>query len=291
MPTPSIFHNDLSLRDETVDLSQIGRYKMCLFITPEAFCAAAFDTRTDCCVAFERYEAQSRLYSLAEVVEPMSQVLSQHALWKVGYWQKIVCLIHEAPFTFVPEPYFEAEQAIAYLRLNGSPNLKTSYVQYTEHNNSHTTCLFTIPKEISDWIEMAYPHTSISYVHGLSAFLEGVFLQDPTKEQMHVLIHPKKMAIVLMEDQELLFINEYAYRTPNELLYFILAVAQEYEIENPTLVLYGSKARQPEITDLLKMYIREVKWGKRPQGIFFGQNFNKIPEENYFELFSCYYIY
>ncbi|WP_161626065.1 DUF3822 family protein [Hugenholtzia roseola] len=290
MPTPSIFTNDLSLRDETIDLSQIGRYKMCLLITPEEFCVAAFDTRTDRCVAFERYEAQSRLYSLAEVVEPMSQILSQHAFWKVGYWQKITCMIHDSPFTFVPESYFEAEQAIAYLRLNGTPNLKTSYVQYTEHNNSQTTCLFTIPKEISDWIELAYPHTSISYVHGLSAFLEGIFLQDPTREQMHVLIYPKKMAIALMEEQELLFINEYSYNTPNELLYFILAVAQEYEIENPTLLLYGNKARMPEIADLLKMYISEVEWGKRPQGIFFGQNFNKIAQEEYFELFSCYYV-
>jgi hypothetical protein len=284
------FSEERSLRDETIDLGQLGRYKMCLALDPRNFYIAAFDTRNDRCIAYEHYRCNQLLDTPESAVEPLRQLLGQHSFWRVGYWQKIVFMIADAPFAFIPEAYFEAENAVSYLRLNGTPNLKTSYIQYTEHHNFGATCLFTVPKAISNWLENAYPSTSISYAHQLSAIIEGLRLQGTTKSELQVFIEEKEAVIAMVEGSELEFINRFPYRTPNELLYFILAVSQQRQLDAPPIRLYGSHAQDEAINELLAKYISEIGLGTRPERLFFGKSFEKLPPTQNFDLLSSFYI-
>ena len=288
-----MFQEDLILRDEKFEVDQIGRYKLCFALTLTQCRLAVFDTKSDRCLCYERYLSDVPFENEEEILEAFSALVDTHSFASAGYWQKIALMMGGKEFTFVPDEHFRTEHALAYLRFNTTLDTTKSYVQFSEHQLATTNCLFSMPKNVSDWIEEKYPHqkTGITYVHQTAAFLEGLLLQENKANQVHVLIEGNQLFVAILDGQDLRFLNRFEFKNAEEVAYFVLAVSDDAKIDSQKLevILYGQINKEGKIYKLLDRY-SYVKFAGRPAHLSFSYHFDRLESHEDFDLFSLYYV-
>jgi hypothetical protein len=108
---------------------------------------------------------------------------------------------------------------------------------------------------------------------------------------MSLFINLDSTEVLVHENDNLLYCNQFNYHTPEELLNYVMVVMDQLELDpNVSKVqLWGNVNNHSEYFKILYKYIRNISFGKRPAALNFSFEFDEIDENQYFDLFGLYY--
>ncbi len=279
------------IKDPQFSIDRIDQYDLLLLAGQYDFQFAVVDAQQHRCLLVEDYTFSG---SEADVGETYRALIEEHQLLMAGYWNRVKLAVKSQHFTLVPSAYFSAENTVHYLTLvTDTPTSKYTVNHYLV-KELDAVMVFGAEKQLVERLRNTYPSQDVGIISQGSAFIKGVQQADTGSyyRSMYLLVDRQHVSVIVEEDHKLILYNRFAYRTPDDIVKYILTVFQKSEMDqNETRVtVWGNIPAQSEQYLALYRYIRELTYGTKPDFLEFSHVFDEAPEHQYFDLYSMYLI-
>lgn len=274
--------------DDTFEVDQLHNYTLSILLSTTSFQFCVIDVTKSRCMMLEHYE-YNRAENSIDILKVLKEIYEDNHYLNAGFWKSIKLNIKNLKFSLVPNSLFAESYAKDILSVNCTVS-DFEVLYYYKHTSNDTVNIFAAEQELTDWFKKTYPNKLVEVLHHTSTMMEGV-LQYATNNQaksVFVNIEDQIATIAVRDNNALVFINNFKYTTPNDLLYFILFTYDELDLNTDTipLVLMGNIHKNSDYYSRIFKYIRNISFSKRPQGIKFGYKFDEITDHHYFGLYN-----
>jgi hypothetical protein len=285
------FYQVLNIADQAFDHQQTARYRLSIRIAADgfSFCLADPDRNTYIQLAsFQNgtYAGVRRLEKEA-VEEMFENVCSLHP-WLRGHFASVNILFEDCRFTLIPLPLFDQK---SYTSIYGFNFTKTfaEEVFYTALPVSDAVLLYGVPTGLVESFKKRYPIAQ--FFHGsfplLTAFINKYRNVD---NQGSVLANFRNdaMDILILNERKLQLLNSYNCKSDEDVLYFLIFAIEQANLnpETAELFLSGMIERDSGLHNLIKKYVRNVKFIKRNDDFRYSYTFERIEGHQFYNLLN-----
>ncbi|MFN4084233.1 MAG: DUF3822 family protein [Bacteroidia bacterium] len=157
-----------------------------------------------------------------------------------------------------------------------------SQVLYCKMHYNGIACMFNVNNEMLKFIRFSLPTADL--YHGSLLFVKAI---DEQKHQgaeniIHLSLNEDYIEIAVVNNG-LRFYNTYHFDSETDIVYYVLAVAEQLKIDYQAQVyIYGSNNQLIALMPLLKKYISSVKYAVKPKKVLYPVSFNQFAEHEYF---------
>jgi len=189
------------------------------------------------------------------------------------------------PFTLVPSELFQKNKEKQILELHSNTY---DIIKSDELINIKTHLIYTIPNFMNDIIFTFFPNAKQSAQQSILIKRFNEFNNHNDIAYLH--ISDKKFNLTTFKNSKLILSNEFDFDTKEDLLYYTLFTFEQLNLnpETVSVKIYGDIIKGDETHQLLYEYIRNVKFGCRPNSMNFPSEFNQIQQHKFYGLFSQY---
>jgi hypothetical protein len=183
--------------------------------------------------------------------------------------------------TLVPESLLNVVETEAYYCLN-QKLLPNSQVLYCKMHVQQTAALFNVRNELMKLIRFNMPMVDV--YHSSLLFIKAVEAQgfENAGSKLHIHMHPGYFEVLNL-NQTIQFYNTFTFETETEIVYYLLATAEQLNISHGCdVVLYGNSTHMSELHQLLSKYVRSVQYGIKPKAFNYPLSFKQFGEHQFF---------
>lgn len=213
-------------------------------------------------------------------MEELSYFLSEFGTLKLKFNHVSVQVLNRL-FTLVPQSYSDPnlrELLEFNTGLQGITTVQTNLV----HNSIQFA--YTYDLELLAFIEKTFSAAKIDHV---GAGTIDLFLNLPTFKSSDIFlnIHHGCLEVVIKSKNELMFYNIFKFDSNEDVLYFLLFTAEQFQLNKETLRLQiaANKAANDELFTLIKRYIRNVNFVSSKA---LNKPVNDLPNHYYFNILN-----
>lgn len=267
------------IRDDSFQPDRPEAYILYLLICDHVVSCAVAEAATGIFVALESVEGKSPEEALGELIEhsPIMESLP---------YRKVICGIGLEPPVMVPAPLFDASTAAAHFEFcfGRKPlgELMSDRVQQAGCIN-----VFEVRHFITRGLNTRFP--DITYCHTATAVAGYLLTESRSLEEavMTVDAGKGKADVIVNRGKDLLYTNRFSYESAEELIYYLVFVCEQLDMNTDTtrLTFYGEISDESAEYRLSEKYIRHVKLAHRPANSQYAGVFKQLPEHQYFNLF------
>ena len=169
----------------------------------------------------------------------------------------------DVPYTLVPETYFVVGEEKTYLKYTSA---KSDLMCFSYSISSAAIRLvYGIP---SEWYALRdelkeFTHTNL---HSASILLQLNPTQTEGAQRLVLHFSGRHFDVLAYVSDKLVLSNTFTYHTPDECVYFLVAVAEQFTFdrEHCFLWLCGDIESQSALLSAMKLYFRNVRFMSRP---------------------------
>jgi len=191
-------------------------------------------------------------------------------------FSKVICLVDTNYLTLVPTPFFDVDKMEEVLQLN--LDLPSGNLIYKNQSvlSSPYEALYCIPKNLKEVIDANF--LNVSYSTSNISLLNYFMKQNQLYSFFCVHFNLEFLSIFYYKDNKLLFFNTFTYITAEDVVYHILNVMNELNLNNERDVVYYSGAVSDSNTEiaLLKDYFKFLKPVERSNKLNYNSEVQKI---------------
>jgi len=275
----------LSLVDELFAGNQTKNYRVAIQVGNAGLSAAVWDDVYNKIIALEQFRFQKAfnpnvLLALANNCIKQSHILSYP-------YKKVTLAFVNAKSTLVPNALFDVNEKEALLKFNHTLD-DTDTIVIDSLPNLDAKNIFALPKTVAQQFGDLYPNINI--VHYSSPLIEQVLLAHKHSDSTNVIVnvHADSFEVLAINAGKLIFYNTFKFQTPEDFIYYILFVLEQLKL-NPETVnveLLGEIEKSVDTYKHIFKYVRNVKFGGRPDSFDYSFKIAALPKHNHFSLFS-----
>lgn len=280
------------IKDEKFDVDQLHDYTLLIHLSVRDLQIGIVDN-DDRFVFFEDYIFQN-LNSSDELLQLLKKLFEAHHFLLAGFWKKVKFTIKNNKFIQVPESLFAPAASDQYLRLNARFDLEKEVVLHCTNVKSKIVTVFSLHKDIHDWIQSLYPNSNVSYIHQSACLIEGILeiSKDEPDQPLYIYIDRFKLHILYAHEAKLIYYNQFPIQHFADYVKYIMLVLNTMKMDQQSsqIVLWGYIGKNsPHFIEFSK-YIKNVKFGVRPKYLKFGYLFDEIQEHHFVDLFAMHML-
>lgn len=152
------------------------------------------------------------------------------------------------------------------------------------NNNLHV--VYHIPSAVNKLIERTYINAFIKhyYTTELAVMNEGV-----EENGLHVNFFSRQFSVLVIKNKQLQLFNLYEYRQPEDVLFYLLTIAKEFDYnrEETPLLISGMIDEKSAMFAELKKYFINIQFARAPETISCSEEFEEYPQQYFHSLFSA----
>lgn len=289
MVEQKLYFTKKNIVDDLFDVEHLHDYTLAILASDKGLRFSVIDIKHNKFLAIEDfvYNFQNSHFSYPLAID---QIFDEHSYLKAGFWKSIKLFVRNAKFTILPVSLFDEKLKKEALSLNC--NISSSEnINFYKHSSTDIVNIFAYEKEIFDTIQKIYPNKLIELVHHSSMFFEGVLSHSNNHQHVNVFayVEDNLLTIAVKKEEKILFINNFKFQSANDLLYFVLFVYEEIDL-NPEIVplnLSGDIDKASEGFDKLHRFIRYIKFTSKPQNLKLSYKFDEVDDHRYFSLLNA----
>jgi len=273
------------------NIEKLPSYSLCLHIGIKDFQVCVVNKQTNTCLWLEDYKLEN-IRTVKTRLEAIASIIDKHKVFSSNLWDSIKVTFKGHKFTLIPNSHFLPEASSDYLVLNSEIKTKIEEVYYYKHISTSAVNVFAADKMVIRYIKKRYPNKSIQVIHQGSALIEGILrYDDHSKDKtMFTYVDRGVLHIIVTQEQNLLYYNQFAVRSNEEFLKFILMVFKELKLspKSSNLIVWGLLRNNAPQIDIVKKFVRNISFGSKPNFLKFPAEFNDLEDHRYFDLFSIF---
>lgn len=145
-----------------------------------------------------------------------------------------------------------------------------------------------IPRYIPEYCEKMFPGAIIWIA--AAVFVKGVLRKHSRliARQVFINIHPGFFEITVIQGLRLLYLNAFRYSAPSDVLYYVIFVLEQlgFVPSEEYITLMGEISDQSVIYTQLQMYCKSLRFAEQPEGLAYGEAFEKVSMHDHFILLN-----
>ncbi|MBL7933154.1 MAG: DUF3822 family protein [Bacteroidia bacterium] len=197
---------------------------------------------------------------------------------------KIHVAILNSEFTMAPEAFaLDREMKPLLQFVTGAEQNKRSQ----KHHLNQLDFFYGVDTELATSIERLFPNVSIRHAGAINISL---LFSHHTLALANIFLNVSEGFIELAarENKNLLFYNIFSYSTNEDILYYLLFMMEQFNL-NPIqvrLAIAGERPVQDELFVSIKKYIKNVNFCVHDKSIHLGEGLSSLPDHHYFTLLN-----
>jgi len=221
-----------------------------------------------------------------QLLEKVEIIYKENSLLQMDFVQVKVSHVNTVS-TLVPVALFDDNNLRPYLEFNHKL-LENEYLTYDIINSGEIANVYSPFTVVNNFLFEKYGE--FTFKHFSSVLIDSFLEQSNSIQDFKMFVHVQdnQFEIVVVENKKLILYNSYLYETKEDLVYYILFVAEQLK-QNPEdfdLELYGTIEPYSEIYSLIYKYVRNVYFGKRTEKYQYSHELDSINEHDFFVLFN-----
>lgn len=159
--------------------------------------------------------------------------------------------------TFVPKPFFDADNIASYLQYNVKV-FETDFFAVDEINTYEINNIYVPFVNINNFLLDQFE--SFNYKNTNSILVQKILDQSKNVDEKQVFVHFQQnhFEIIVVNNQQLLLFNSFEYATPEDFIYYILFTFEQLQL-NPEIIpisLFGNISKEDSFYKLAYKFIR-----------------------------------
>ncbi|MBI4647342.1 MAG: DUF3822 family protein [Bacteroidia bacterium] len=278
--------NNISLIDETLDINLTLTYHLSIQIGLNGFSYCILDSVRNKFIVLKHFPFNEDIQTV-QLPGKYKDIIERDELLKKTY--KSVRLIYLAQKAIlVPFPLFNKENIRDFFSFN-HPLTGSEAIFYNKLGNTGAYNIFTIPDELAKETNALF--AKVKYYQQATPILENLMITYKNKtEQKKVFVHvnPHFFDISVIAPPSLLLYNTFLYKNEKDFIYFIMYIFEQLKLspEKTELILSGNIEKKNAYYNILKKFIREVKFEKLNDNFTYSYTFYDIPAHCFVNLIN-----
>ncbi|PWA05854.1 DUF3822 family protein [Flavobacterium psychrotolerans] len=231
--------------------------KLTVQVSLVGFSFCCFDTLNHSILCFRdiRFDTSNKLVSIEDL---FTKAINENPELSDSY-DEILILHDNTLSTFVPSALFDEQYLGSYLQFN-TKVFETDFFAYNEIPSYQMNAVYIPYVNINNFFVDEFG--SFTYKHANTILVTK--LLDVSKnvdaKKMFVHMNSDHFEVVVVQNQRLLLFNSFDYKTPEDLIYYLLFTAEQLNMnpENFNLEFLGTIAEDDAFFKIAYKYIRNV---------------------------------
>jgi hypothetical protein len=190
-------------------------------------------------------------------------------------------------FTLVPTKFYDENQHTAYFE-NLTELIGYDQITVDPIKNLDVQNVYLVDNQLAAVAKTILPNAQ--HHHVFSSLILGFqkIAENRGGHQLFANIRDGLLQILFFDGRDLIFANSFAFKTPQDVIYYLLNCYEQFKLnpEVTPLSISGSLTEHSDIFKYVYRYIRHISFVPTPAFFRFGQQFTGIPAHFYFDLFS-----
>jgi hypothetical protein len=194
-----------------------------------------------------------------------SQSLSEHLISAFKHFQfskkryvNVLINYFDKQFTLCPTNFYNADNLRSMLEFNvGSVENR---LIVTDEINSDIKLIYAIDEQLKSTLDQLFPNHQLK--HSLSVLSKLMLnAEEFAKENVLLSIHSNYIEVVLKQDHKLILANQFAIKTQEDVLYYVLFILEQYQL-NPLFVnisVVGNVDSNSSLMSSIRKYIKNIR--------------------------------
>lgn len=161
-------------------------------------------------------------------------------------------------FTLCPTVFFEPDNARALLEFNCGDTEQQLIL--TDDIHSTIKLVYAIDEALKSTLDKLFPQHQLK--HHITALARLMLnTEELSKEQVLISIRYNSIEVIIKQNQQLILANQYSIKTNEDVLYYVLFILEQYQLNPLTvaLTLIGNVEANSELIVSLKKYIKHIR--------------------------------
>lgn len=234
-------------------------------------------------LALKAWQFSSQEKGFEAVESELRQVFGGERLLDWAYASK-KCALGSAANTLVPRRLFDPQHLEPYFRLLLQENTDRKY-GFTPLDSFDCHLVWAAESALIDLCRMYFAADEMTHI-GASLLARCHELSPQGGYAVFAHLRGQKVQISVFERKNLVLFNAYDFSKPSDLLYFILLVYQQFDL-NPLeipLTLSGTLMEDSDIFRLLVRYIRPMRFPPTVESMALPESVQNLPTHYWFDL-------
>lgn len=206
-----------------------------------------------------------------DLAQRVKKILSKDELLQLNFGEVIIGV--DTAYSLLPP-------VLAYLKN------QNQHLQFCKASGLNIAC--ETPAAIIETLTGHFPKAKLSHLN--SSFLEQLpaYLTE-NADKLFVNVHPDSFDVIRFKnDNSLLMMNRYRFKTETDFIYFLLLCCEELNInrEVTELVLMDEVKKPSKIYDICYRYFLNIDFIEAPENIHFSKLLKGHPQHLHFNLYT-----
>lgn len=256
------------------------RYKYFLVIAPQQMISVVADEQINRIVSLKTYTNKSASFLDMDYNDLKLYTEITNDFLPV-YKSKTVIIADDSSI-MVPDALNNVSELETYYKVNRKPFNNAQFL-YHRLDFQHMVNVFNIRNEILKFVRFNMPTADIMH-HSLLFVKACHFLSSShADENLYLNINADSIDLLQFKDGQVNFFNSFKFDNHTDVVYYILAVAEQLGITNNLqLTIYGNVESHDSLFALLGKYCKNMHLGKRNTRFTYPIALENVPEHFYF---------
>jgi hypothetical protein len=276
--------NELSLIDNTFRKEHTSACHLSIQADLYGFSFCIFDHQQKKHIVFRKYFLETHRL-LENFVQRMEELLKTDDLLMLPYASSVFLFLSQKS-TLIPDNYFNQNTLRSYLEFNHELDVLDE-IHYNYLPSVDAYNVFALHTNIASAISNHFK--GVRFFHQAMPFIEKVseYSDNRQKQIMAVNINHHFIDVAVSSSGRLKLYNTFQYKEPADLLYFILYICNQFEMDplHLDLTLSGELSDMMSYRDVVREYIPGVQTLKTTD-TYLAEGLAKVKESNYLTLFN-----
>lgn len=280
------------LTDESFTASKADAYNLYLAAGKNTLRFGIEDVARSKFVAMEEYSL-TNVFTPLQLAEQLRQIVAEHPFLNQVSWHLIRVSVKNQKFTLLPGTLFDASAPGDYLQMHAELDAFHDQVLFYHHQGIDAVNIFAADHHLLAFLSETFPADKTQIRHLTSTLIEALLhtTERTPQKKMYVYVELNYVTIILIQDGNLAFCNVFYYTTPEDFIYFLIFIMQEQKLnpDQDPITIWGDLTHDSALFDIVRKYVRHVRFGKKPTGLNYSYKFEEQFEHRYLDLFSLHF--
>ena len=275
---------DFAFVDETLDINLTQSYYLSIQVNLNGLSFCILDPVRNKYIALSHQNFENDL-AFDDLLNTIENIVKKNDFLSHSYKSiKFIWLSNKN--TFIPSSYFNKENLKKYFEFNQKLD-DLDEIHFKELKYVDAYSVFVIPYQIANIFIKQFP--DLNFFNQQIPFIEhALFKYHSESKKVFVNVNDEFIDLSITENGKLLLYNNFVYKTELDMIYFIMYVFDQFNLntENTELILSGFIDKKTSIYSKLKGFISHLKFDKLSEDFSYSYTFNQVPPQSFTTLFN-----
>jgi hypothetical protein len=279
---------DIDLIDRSLDRENTQKYHLSIQADLNGLSFCILDIEERKYTGLRNYSF-GNIFSIEEYVNRLAEVFKNDELLNIKYKSaSFIYLTRKS--TLIPRIYFDRTYLKTYFKFNQSIN-ELDEINYNYLSEINAYNVFAVPNYIAN--EAIKWFGNMKLFHQATPYIKSIFEKDTDREGdcVFVNINNKFIDIAVASKEQLYLYNTFEYQNETDLLYFVLYIYKQLNMDTQKnkLFISGEQSDNIKYYNALKKYIKSIRNLESIDFVFSGvlEQLDKHKFLNLFNVVSC----